>query len=418
LKGVVLKIKYIYLLVFTLLISGCTPDLTEKKSIMLLHYFTGSFSQGFDELSEKINKKSKNINLVSTPMEHEEFKVSIRVQLETENPPDLFSYWAGARTTYLIENDKVSPISSIFKNIVDPDIFDQSVINACSYNGEMYLLPLTRHFVGFFYNRMLFEQYSLKPPETWEEMISAAEILKGNGITPFSLGSKNRWPAQFWFDYILLRTAGYDYRQDLMNKTAAYTDLEVLKSMDIWKTLLDSQYYNRDFSELTWDEAAKSLVEGEAAMTLMGTWIIPYLEDSGLNSQSGYGFFPFPQMDTDIATSVLGPIDGILVSKDSKNKEQALEILPYLTRPEIQEAFNSKSGAIAPHKMVDESIYSSLQLEIKKLIEISPYWAFNYDLATEPAISESGLELFRDFLNSPEDYEMLLENLQKKISLK
>ena len=52
---------------------------------------------------------------------------------------------------------------------------------------------------------------------------------------PISLGSMNRWPAQFWFDYLLLRTAGPDYRATLMAGEAAYTDPEVVNAMTLWQ---------------------------------------------------------------------------------------------------------------------------------------------------------------------------------------
>ena len=47
--------------------------------------------------------------------------------------------------------------------------------------------------------------------------LRCATTLKAKGIAPIALGSKNRWPAQFWFDYLLLRTAGPDYRAKLMS---------------------------------------------------------------------------------------------------------------------------------------------------------------------------------------------------------
>jgi len=402
------------LLFISLFLLACGSNEREKETIMLLHYFTGNFAHGFNELTEEINKESKNLHLVSTPLEHEEFKTSIRIQLETDNPPELFSYWAGAKTDYLIRKETVSPISSIFDIGVNRKIYEDSVLNACSYEGEIYLLPLTRHFVGFFYNKALFKKYEISPPETWDDLNRAAAKLKSNDIIPFSLGSKNRWPSQFWFDYILLRTAGFHYRQDLMDKRASYSDLEVLKTMDLWKGLIDQNFFNRDHRDLSWDGAAEKLINGEAAMTLMGTWALQYLGER--KSESEYGFFPFPQMNSEIESVALGPIDGILLSNRAKNKEQALEILKYFTDPDANEALNSRSGAISPFKETRNSIYSPLQLEIKEMMQRNNYWAFNYDLATEPLISESGLEFFTDFLQNPEDYELLLNDLQNKIS--
>ena len=56
----------------------------------------------------------------------------------------------------------------------------------------------------------------------------------------------NRWPAQFWFDYLLLRTAGPEYRASLMAGEASYTDDEVQRAMQLWKDLVDAGYFARE----------------------------------------------------------------------------------------------------------------------------------------------------------------------------
>lgn len=38
---------------------------------------------------------------------------------------------------------------------------------------------------------------------------SIQDTLKAKGVVPIALGAKDQWPAQFWFDILLLRTAPY-----------------------------------------------------------------------------------------------------------------------------------------------------------------------------------------------------------------
>lgn len=403
--------KKLLILILLLMIYSCSRDNEEKQTVSLLHYFTGNLSSGIDNLSNVVDAKSKNINLVATPLDHEEFKVSIRIQLEGDNPPDLFTYWAGARTKYLVETKKIQPITDLFNSRIDKNIFDESVFNACSYNGEIYLMPITRHFVGFFYNKKIFNQLGITPPTTWEELIEVASEIRNSEITPFALGAKNRWPAQFWFDYILLRTAGFDYRKSLMDNKSSYNELEVKNAVKLWKELIDNNYFGNNILTDDWDIAAKEVISKRSAMTLMGTWVIPLLETNGLKPDIDYGFFPFPSINENNELVSLGPIDGILLSKGSKSSSGSMDVLYQLSTPETQDSFNSLSGAITPHLKADTKIYNSVQLEIKDIISKSSHWAFNYDLATSPVISEAGLNFFVDFLKSPEDYEKLLEDL-------
>ncbi len=405
--------KIILISILLLSLLSCRKTEEDSQTILLLHYFTGNLSAGIDNLTTSVNSNQKNFNLITTPMDHEEFKVSIRIQLESQNPPDLFTYWAGSRTKYLVKNDKISPITDIFKTTIDPSVFDKSVLNACSYNGEIYMLPITRHYVGFFYNKKIFNDYSIHIPKNWDDLIKAAEVIKANGVTPFALGAKNRWPAQFWFDYILLRTAGYSYREKLMNNEASYNDQEVINTMELWKGFIDRGFFGQNILVDDWDKAVLDLATGDSAMTLMGTWTIPTLEAEGLEADVDYGFFSFPIIDPEQGIVSLGPIDGVLLSKGSRNKEISKDVLYQLTGSETQEAFNSNSGAIAPQIHVKDDIYNPIQLQIKDLIKQSKNWAFNYDLATTPIVSEAGLNFFVDFLDQPDDYVELLDRLEK-----
>ncbi len=389
----------------------CKEEDGDSQTVLLLHYFTGNLSSGISKLSDVVNNNQKKFNLVTTPMEHEEFKVSIRTQLDGKYPPDLFSYWAGSRTKFLVDNDKVLPITSLFKDRVDSTQFDKSVMDACSYNDEVYLLPITRHYIGFFYNKKVFQDLGVEIPNNWSELLVAADKIKQGSVTPFALGAKNRWPAQFWFDYLLLRSAGFHYRERLMNNNASYSDTEVLKAIELWKELVERDFFSENMLENDWDKAALEVVLGSSAMTLMGTWIIPILESEGLKPSVDYDFFSFPIIDPQYERTSLGPIDGILLSKGSRSSSLANDVLFQLAQAETQEAFNAISGAIAPHLFVNNDIYNPIQVEIKKLIKENRYWAFNYDLATSPKHSEAGLNFFIEFLREPGKYKDLLTEL-------
>ena len=83
-------------------------------------------------------------------MEQEAFKDSILVQLAGGNPPDIFSYWAGAKTQYLVDQKRLAPLDDVWKKYKLDDVFPKSLTEAASvYSGHKYLLalrlPLHRH---------------------------------------------------------------------------------------------------------------------------------------------------------------------------------------------------------------------------------------------------------------------------------
>jgi multiple sugar transport system substrate-binding protein/raffinose/stachyose/melibiose transport system substrate-binding protein len=239
--------------------NGPSNTAAIKTSITFLHYFTGSMGGGLNDMAKAFNSQNSRYDLKPIPLDHESFKTSIRYNLEAGNAPDLYSYWAGARTASIIEH--LEPIDDIWERDSLDERFSPAVIKAASeYHGKKYFIPLTQHYVGFFYNKKVFETYGLKPPATWKEFLDVCNSLKSKGITPIALGAKEKWPAQFWFDLLLLRTAPYEFRQKLMQGEASYLDPRVTAVFAQWQQLAHKGYFNRSPNDLSWDSGATELV--------------------------------------------------------------------------------------------------------------------------------------------------------------
>ncbi|MGB3210442.1 MAG: extracellular solute-binding protein [Desulforhopalus sp.] len=398
-----------------------SPSALLKQKISLYHYFSGSLGGGLGEMLYAVNNKDPDYQVIAQALDHEAFKSTIHAILAKGNPPELFTYWAGAKTQTLVDQDKLEPIDDIWRAAPLTDRFTTPVAEAAStYNNKKYLLPITEHFVVFFYNKQLFEREDISAPRSWPQLVELAENLKSRGIIPFALGAKERWPAQFWFDYLLLRTAGPAYRQDLMANRAAYTDQEVRKVYSMWGALLQKEYFNQNANNLDWAEAAHLVCSGKAAMTLLGTWAFQLFaeEQCGLAEESGFDFFIFPIINRDVPKVILGSVDGLVLPKGSKGQQFAKAILNYFSEVEPQQRLSQGSGAFAPNSLVPKQFYSPLRQRIIRAKEASPFWAFNYDLATSSAIADKGLDSFNEIIAFPDQGSEILENLQAEVEKK
>jgi ABC-type glycerol-3-phosphate transport system substrate-binding protein len=403
------------ILVLLIFIMSCAPD-EQVTQVSLTHYFTGSLSAGIEEVSKELDDRQSGLSeLIITPLEHEAFKTAIRLQLESPNPPDLFSYWAGARTDNLYEHQSIAPIDRLFDEIGLRQQFDPPLLERLSYDGRLYMAPLTVHYVGFFYHLPTFRRLGLDEPATWNQFQTVVSAVRDSGGYPVSLGGVTRWPIQFWFDYPLLRTQGHDFRRELMAGAVPMTDQRVEDSLEPLAGLLSSGAVLPGYLEKDWDEAVLDVAEGRAAMTLMGSWAIGYLNGEDFVYGEDYGFFPFPQMNPDIPPSALGPVDGLLLSAGSANVEAALEVLGRFLTRETQARFAQASGGLAPRLDVDQSIYSPAQQRIQQAIAESRDWAFNFDLATPSEQAEIGLDKLYELLNRPDDLPGVLREWQEKL---
>ncbi|MCL5986453.1 MAG: extracellular solute-binding protein [Actinobacteria bacterium] len=378
--------------------------------IVFYHYWSaGSWLEGINTLLDIFEKNYPEVKLYRNALEHEAFKTSIGVSLAGGNPPDAFSYWAGARTQFFVDRDLLMDLTSVW----DSEGFDQlfspeTKLAAATYNGKIYSVPISQFPVMMWYNKHVFDKYNIQPPTNWEEFLSVCETLKSNGVTPISLGSKFRWPAQYWFDYLITRTAGGEFRAGLMQGKESYTDPKVLKALELWKELLDKGYFVKDPASYDWAEALGQMVRGEAAMNLMGGWASGSLIlDMKQKPVEDYDFFEFPIIDPNVEKVVVGTYDGIVVSKDAANFDNAKLLLKVIASAEAQGPFAQTVGCIAPNVTVSQDIYNEIDKKEIATIKGVP-WYHGYDLATDPAVADAGLTSFANFLASPAKYKEIM----------
>ncbi|MDR3496612.1 MAG: extracellular solute-binding protein [Ancalomicrobiaceae bacterium] len=396
--------------------TGAAPSFA-ADTVTISHYFTGELGRkGIEEIFAKFTAAT-GIAVKDSPIGHEDFKTGILVRAAGNSLPDVFSYWAGARTKFVVDAGNIAPIdaewaASGLDQIVEPGI----VKNASIYGGKHYLVPFGYHYAGVFYNAKVFKDAGItQSPKTWDEFLALCATLKGKGITPIALGSKDQWPAQFWFDYLLLRTAGPDYRAKLMAGAASYTDPEVKTAMLKWKELTDAGYFLPQANASTWTEAADKVAQGKAAMTLMGTWITGYWNGIGLKPGADYDFFPFPTVKAGVPNAVVGPVDGLVMSKTAANKEATWKFIAYLiTNTEVQAKWAAVQGALSPNTKVDTKTYSPVMKHALDEVGKADTFAFNYDLATTPPMAEVGLAMFARFMDDPSEIDDYLKDVQAK----
>lgn len=410
-------VKYALVILIFLIVS-CSREKAESAKtvsqdfpLVFLHYWSEEMGGGIEDMVQAFNENNPGYAVKQTGFDHESYKVSIKVMLKAGNPPDIFSYWAGARTESLIKKGYLSPINELWHEGDLDTLFSPTVRKACLYKGKPYMIPVTQHYVSFYYNKKIFQKYGLKAPKNWAEFTALCTILKENGEVPIALGARNLWPAQFWFDYLLLRTAGPVYRQKLMKGKASYTDAEVKRVFVLWKELIAKGYFSEKPLQKDWAEASKMVGDGTAAMTLMGTWLVGYFDHTlKLTQGKEYDYFSFPVID-EVPLTALGPIDGILLPR-SPNVNKAKKVLTIFTNRAVQQAMSLGSGSLSPARAIVPDAKSPIQRSIHRELQAVEQWAFNYDLATPPPVAGKGLALFGAFITDTSSLDTKLKELQ------
>jgi multiple sugar transport system substrate-binding protein/raffinose/stachyose/melibiose transport system substrate-binding protein len=279
-----------------------------------------------------------------------------------------------------------------------------------SVNGKQYFVPSSWYWWAVYYRKDIFEQYGLTAPETWDEFLQVCETLKANGIAPITIGTKYRWTAAAWFDYLNMRVNGPEFHINLMLGKESYDDPRVLKVFtDYWAPLIENGYFIEDPAAYSWSEAIPFMLEGNAAMYLMGDFLRDSYPDE---DEDKLDFFRFPIIDPNVPIGEDAPTDGFLIAANAQHVEAAKNFIAYLGGVEAQQFFADELGRLPTNMDVDTSGFTPMQQQGLTLIQGADFVAQFYDRDTTPEMADEGMNGFMQFWDNPGEIEEILAYLE------
>lgn len=357
------------------------------------------------ELIADFEAANPDIDVKVNEYDHEGYKNAIRNWLVT-SPPDVVFWFAGNRMKYFVDRNLFADVSDIWANN-NMDANFKSTKAAMSVDGKQYGVPSTYYQWGIYYNADIFNELGLSEPETWDEFMEVNATLKSNGYTPITIGTKFLWTAAGWFDYLNMRTNGLDFHIDLMDGKIPYTDERVRKTFENWRQLVDAGYFLENHASYSWQEAQAPLLNGKAAMYLMGNFLTPSFPEG-----SNFDFFQFPQIDPSVGMYEDAPTDTVHIPSRAKNKEDARRFLAYVADADVQTKLNLGLNQLPPNAQAEAGDNKFLVQGLDMLSAADGTAQF-YDRDTDPAMAKEGMKGFQEFMINPDRLDRILENLEK-----
>lgn len=363
--------------------------------------------QAFEELVARFRAEHPDIQVKLNIFDHESYKTSVRNFLSSE-APDVISWNAGNRMKAFVDLNLLEDVSDLWQQNGLAESMASSR-SAMTVDGKQFGVPYTFYQWGVYYRSDIFEQHGLSAPRTWDELLAVCKTLKDAGVAPFAIGTKYLWTAAGWFDYLNLRINGLDFHQELMAGKVAYTDDRVKAVFDRWRPLIDAGYYIDNHASYSWQEAQAFLLQGKAAMYLMGHFLVPNLPE---DARASIGYFPFPQIDPAVGAYEDAPIDTLHIPARAKNKEAARKFLRFAAQADNQAAVNAALGQLPPHKDAAVADDRFLKAGAALLGEAKGLAQF-YDRDTDPEMAKIGMQGFQEFMIKPDRRDAILERLDK-----
>jgi raffinose/stachyose/melibiose transport system substrate-binding protein len=388
--------------------STATPTRAAGSPVTInwWHISTGEPGKSiFQGIATAYTAAHPNVTIKITVLENENFKTKLATDMQSGNPPDLFQSWGGgtlaAQADAGMLKDITSDISSWSSTV------NAGALGIYAYKGKQYGVPWDMGMFGFWYNKSAFTKAGISaPPTTWADYLTDVSKLKASGIAPLAIAGKDMWPSMHLWTYLILRMAGYDALQQMIQSGNWNTDACTKAGAEV-VNLNALNPYQDGYKSATYDNEAAAVGNGTAAMELMGQWA-PGVEIADSTSKAGLGadlgWFPFPAVTGGAGdpNDGAGGGNGIAVGKNAP--AEAIDFLKFFNSKVNAQKIETPAGTppsamgLSPVAGVDATVLDPLLQQVLAGRDKAKHIQLDLDQATSPAlgtaINEATVALF------------------------
>jgi multiple sugar transport system substrate-binding protein len=361
---------------------------------------------------ERFGELHPDLNIELTVIDREAYKTQIRNFL-TANTPDVANWYAANRMRPYVDAGLFEDISDLW---AEPEMEAlASTRGAMTINGAQWGVPYTYYQWGVYYRADIFAELGLSEPSTWAEELANCQAIVDSGRACYTIGTKFLWTAGGWFDYLNLRTNGYDFHMQLTSGEIPWTDERVLATFANWRTLVDMGAFVDDHQTYSWQEALPFMVNGDAAAYLMGNFAVAPLREAGLTDDQ-LDFYQFVEITPGIPLAEDAPTDTFHIPAGAANKDAAREFLRFVVSPENQTIINSGDGLgqlpVNAGASVDDDKFLNQGFEMLSTNSPGGVAQF-FDRDASAEMAAAAMEGFQEFMVFPENLDDILERLEE-----
>ncbi|WP_193312968.1 ABC transporter substrate-binding protein [Georgenia subflava] len=294
----------------------------------------------FNGLVEEFNAAHPDIRVMQNQVPDSE--TAIRTRLVREDLPDVmtlngnatFGEIASAGVLYDFSDEAVlgdvSP--AILEILTDLGRFEEQV------NG----IPFASNANAFIYNKEIFAEHGLEPPQTWSDFLTLVEELEAAGVQPYTLTLVDAWTTMPYFNQLAANLMPEDFFDELAEDQTSFQEAfpPVAEAM-----LAITDRANPDAAGLGYDDGNRVFANGESAILMHGSYVLPAV--LALNPDLDLGSFVLPATDDPDETLLVSGVDVVVtMGANPQHEEEALEFIRFLMEPENIQRYVDEQSAV------------------------------------------------------------------------
>jgi arabinogalactan oligomer/maltooligosaccharide transport system substrate-binding protein len=336
-------------IVLALVLSFLAPVLASaQKEIVIWHAYRGDEKAAFEKVVSQFNAASKGVKATTLAVPYDAFADKITAAVPRGKGPDVFIYAQDRLGGWVAAGNTVEPID-FFLDAPTKARYLAATMQAMSYQGNTYGLPLNYKVITLIYNKKLVAT----PPKTSAELVALAKKLSSPASGKFGLAYAYN---DFYYHAALMNAFGggvFDGRKPTLNSAPNVKAADFLMSW-LAKGFMPAEPSTALITSL--------FNQGKAAMVFSGPWFLGEIAN-GVD----FGLAPLPTV-AEAGGKPLRPwitVEGVYIAAPSKNKDAAYEFVKYVTDTPAAKVL-ALEGRQSP---ANKAVYSDAQVAADPILK-------------------------------------------------
>jgi glucose/mannose transport system substrate-binding protein len=267
----------------------------DNKTVEVMHWWTsGGEAKALGVLKDGL--KQRGFTWKDAPIAGgggEAARTVLKARVASGNPPDAIQMLGFTIPEYA-EQDYLANLDSLATKEGWDKVVPAPIQRFSKYQEHWVAVPVDIHRTNWIWaNKKIFDDLHLTPPQTFDQLVADAAVIRKAGYVPLAHGGQP-WQEATIFDSAVMSAGGPKfYTQALVNlDPSALGSKTMEKAFDQMRALrgmVDPNFPGRD-----WNLATAMVINGKAAMQIMGDWAKGEFVSAGKKAGADYLCFQYP----------------------------------------------------------------------------------------------------------------------------
>ncbi|GGP03159.1 extracellular solute-binding protein [Nonomuraea glycinis] len=374
----------------------------------------------FENLAAEYRKAHPEVRIELIQETDQSIKDKLKTLTASNALPDIYFTWTGNWAENYVRGGRAADLSKV----IGPDTewgrtFGKASLDAFSFDGKYYGIPLYNNGKFMGYNKAAFAKAGVKVPATFDELVRSCPTLREAGYEPIAFGNKDGWPALHYLQQLFAyNVPATTLRADFDPATAKLDDPGYLTALKQFKTVVtECTDTGTGTNGVLYTSAQEAFSSGKAAM-----YYQEILEFDNATAGKGltpenFGIFPLPVPAAAAGDpkALEGSPEGYLVNAKSPRAALAIDFMKFATNAENAKTLSAPPygqpstvvGAVTPETS-SKAVYEGIEL-VNKASNLA-IWL---DTVTVPEVADAWLAGGEALITGGMTPEKVLESVRR-----